>query len=714
MSSQLLYIANNNKMDIQILPDGKAWINRTALVQKIGVSENTIKSGVSRNAHNWKHTIYNGVSYHLIQNLTKEYQDLVIRTYGNPSDFAKYNHIREAMRVKDEDVLTLNEYQSNGKGLSKGQKEDYKDACAFLSWLAQHGKINKSVANQYDYRSLGNFWKGMAQFIKLDNIKLPTNDRSLQRKYKDYVKFGASVVIKETNTTNNATNNATKITQEGIEYLCSIMMDEDGRKFSSKVAMQQYNMIAEQRDWGQISLRTAQRILRKYRHVYEQERHGDKWFMLNREMNINQRRVSQPFAQWQLDGTPEVLWYYDPKGKTVRKLYSFKVMDSHSDYIVGYDIGETENTDVVFNSMKMACRKFNVKPYEIRMDRGSAVISYEAKSLYKNLGIEAKPTTARRARAKRVELWQRIFNDQILVYFKNKSGGNVTVRTEDSRQNPDTFKKYWKEYPTKEKLVEQLELAFALWNNYRADWDGRTPTERLNDAAPDRRNMDNIEAIESFYIWRMNGKKLRPYYVNLDGIEMQVRKRKFRYLPQGSEMEIADFLNTHINRTPFYIKYDPSDLETIALYTLPEGKEKTDENFTFFCHANIKGQSAEWMHEATEAEKEAYKKGRKIQELQRKLTKQKATAIRGRMVAANLEAVRLERLQKDTYNAALLEIERNAMLGFALGNKTMGDIYDEQSEASMKSNKKEITDAYDGELVEVKKTKKDKPLDIYG
>ena len=127
MSSQLLYIANNNKMDIQILPDGKAWINRTALVQKIGVSENTIKSGVSRNAHNWKHTIYNGVSYHLIQNLTKEYQDLVIRTYGNPSDFAKYNHIREAMRVKDEDVLTLNEYQSNGKGLSKGQKEDYKD-----------------------------------------------------------------------------------------------------------------------------------------------------------------------------------------------------------------------------------------------------------------------------------------------------------------------------------------------------------------------------------------------------------------------------------------------------------------------------------------------------------------------------------------------------------------------------------------------------------
>ncbi|HCW06121.1 MAG TPA: transposase, partial [Cytophagales bacterium] len=87
-------------------------------------------------------------------------------------------------------------------------------------------------------------------------------------------------------------------------------------------------------------------------------------------------------SQWQIDGW-DLPFYYkgDYKGKITShlKLVLFTVRDSHSKKIVGYSIGENEDTQLILDGLQDAVKNTGFLPFEIVSDNHSFNRTNEAK-----------------------------------------------------------------------------------------------------------------------------------------------------------------------------------------------------------------------------------------------------------------------------------------------------------------------------------------------
>ena len=569
----------------------------------------------------------------------------------------RYLQMEKGMFLKDEDRQTLLRYKlPDGTNLSEANIQVYEQACAFLAWVTE-GKNNLAYLG---LNRLSVFWLLAREFVSFKGLALPSS-RRLEAKWLDYVRFGAEAVL----TKRFGTRNAAKMETLHVQLVIELM--SDGRKFSKREVARQFRAIAEERGWlelSSISEATIYRYIDANRGDWELSRHGEKFHTLNRELIINQRRVSQPNLQWQADGTPAALWYKNESGQ-ISKLYVLVIMDSHSMAIVGHAIGETENTVLVAEALKMALKTQGKRPLELRTDKGSAFSSGETKSLLASLGIQWKPTARGRARAKTVEVMQNWWQKKITGYYLNKSGMNLTVKTEDSKQNPDFFKA--QSLPNELELAAQIRESLAIWNNTRGQ-DGRSPAERLADPAPQAKSFDATNLLEQFGLWRKRGKKLTRYQFKAEGLELQVGGQVFRYLPSADSMESQAALFQRLMFTQFfYVKYDPTDLEQIGLYILPQGQTETEVNLRFWGYAELKQLSAQLLTEATDAEKVAFHHQRAIQKAQKRWileqTEQRQKVLQeARCVLGG--AIEHQRVHKDAANRAKLELQRLEALGY--------------------------------------------------
>lgn len=596
--------------------------------------------------------------------LKPKYKDLIKSRFGDPYKWIEIQFFADRMVYKSEDQQIINEYRTDtGEALPRAKRIEYKEACGVLAYLETVGKFTKMVVKLQGFQTVSAFWSALFQFIKGRSIKLPTSKR-LQRKLKDYIAHGAYSVISG----KFGNNNRKKVTNEARTVIVKLMRDNFGRKFAKKEVWRQFKALSKANNWGLDSITYACLCghIEQTRHLWYAERHGDKEFMLNQTLIINQRKVSQPHLQWQLDGTPAPLWYYCPNRKTINKLYAAVVIDSHSDAVVGYSIGETENQNLVFSALKMAVRLHGVKPHELRADNGSAIKGAETQSLLSNLKIRFKPSKVGNARSRSVESSQGHWMRTVLTYFENRSGLNITAKTLDSRQNSDKVKQHYKQFPSKSEVIDQLHISFQLYNNWERDQGTRK--ERLQDAAPDLRRVDTLEVLENFYVFRKKGKKYTSYPLTMEGITMQVDKKVYRYLPQvANAQDMASFINRHNNRTKFYIKYDPSDLSQIGLYVLPDSApEANEEYFRFLTWATTKKLSAQYLPEATDEELETYRYMRQVQREQVQQVKDELSAHEELLQNMNVlqGGIDIQTVRKDDWNNARLEVERMRDLGF--------------------------------------------------
>jgi hypothetical protein len=341
-------------------------------------------------------------------------------------------------------------------------------------------------------------------------------------------------------------------------------------------------------------------------------------------------------------------------------------MDSHSMAIVGYAIGQSEQTTMVAEALKMALKTQSKKPWELRTDKGSAFSSGETRSLLANLGINWKPTTTGRARAKSIEVMQNWWMKRATGYFENKSGMNLTVKTEDGKQNPDYLKANLDKLPNCQELAGQIRQSLAMWNNTKGQ-DGRSPADRLGDAAPQARDFEAASLVEQFGLWRKRGKKLTRYQFKMEGLEFQVGGQVFRYLPFAETAKAqAALLQKLMFTQVFYVKYDPTDIEQIALYILPDGAKEEEGNLRFWGYGELKQLSAQMLAEASENERKAFHKQREIQKEQKAWVLEQAESRKRVLEAANILSGGIEhkRVHKEASNAAKLELQRLQALGY--------------------------------------------------
>lgn len=590
------------------------------------------------------------------------------------------NKAMEICPIEDKEYLT-SLILPNGTHLEQKKRLVYENKCKVLGFLSRLHPIIEEKVLHFGVENVASFWKLIAEYIKEQSIKLPKNIRRLTDTFKKYLKEGVSAIVsgKFGNT------NSIKLGEAERLVIIELYAPKNGQKFTKKQVHKHFLAVAKENGWEHckdVTYRAVAKVLSETKGQWMLERHGSKNFMLEQVMTINRRKASGRNLVWQLDGTPEHLWYYDPVRRTVDKLYVMKVMDSRSWKIVGYSICYTETSNSVFEAMKMACTVHGVKPLEVRSDKGSAMQSGETKELMENLGARFYPTATGNARAKSIEAWQKLFNQQVLTYFMNKSGGNVTVKDLNSKQNPDKLKQNYKNYPSKEEYIVQLRQAFALYNNM-PNSKGVSPQEVYEQSAEKGKELSIFEQFECFAIWRKKGKSIQPYQYTYRGLTLEVGKERYRYIPELSSEDLAVFNNRHIDTTTFYVKYDPSDLKQIALYELPNGAECEGENMRFVCDVKLKGFTSESNMDATPEEKERYKHLRNAQREQVKKAKEATNNRRDYLTNENLliGGIELERIHKDSHNKAELEVQRLEMLGY--GSELTSDTNKELSNVSL-------------------------------
>lgn len=686
-----------------------------AELEACGISKDTVISGAKRYVKHWRMGKFQGLRHFSYDHMTLKYKKLVHAHYGDPKKYLRREALRNGLVWRTEDAAEIDAYRdSEGLQLSKAKRQEYKKAAALLALIDEVER--EELYGAYGAEDPKRFWQMCYALIKNEGYALPAS-RRLKAKLKQYRKNGASVVVPS----RYANNNARRLDQRALDILATLMMDLYGRKFKVKEVYRQFLALAKAHglryvlEPKPVTYAAVAKAVKEMKGEWERDRGGSKLYMNNRELVINQERASEPHLQWQMDGTPEALWYYDADRDTIDKLYVFKVIDSHSNAIVGYSVGKTETSHSVFEALKTACMLNGVMPHEIRSDKGSANTAYETQELFGNLGVNFLPTQAGRARAKFIEAWQNHMNTRVYTYFMNKSGCNITAKLQDSHQNPEKLKAYARQYPSREELVEQIALAMELWNELESPGDGRTPRERLADKAPRARKLEHYELIEHFMIWRRKGKSLVKYRFTNEGLSMTVKKHTYRYLPDSdNEMAVAEFLNRHMDLTEFYVKYDPSDMEHLAIYQLAAGMEEREENMRFVAYCKLKHAVKQSMMDTTPEDSKRLARLRRIQKAQHKVIERKNKEREERLREEDLliGAVQFEDVYKDSWNRARLAVERRHALGYE------AEILDDKAKrmSSMSaggSGSKERIDAYDKD-VEMDGKKDDDRLDVYG
>lgn len=652
--------------DILII-DEVLYVSFECLVH-LGIPVDTIKSNIRRTSPNWVAIPHpQDARKRLIayEPLRTKYKQLVVNRFGDPYTYVRLRFIDNKLVYRDIDWATITEYRTDtGLALPKRKQLEYKESCGLLAYLdtVAQGRLNRQVVRAQGFDTVKVFWESVYQYIKGRSMTLPAS-RRIKTKLQEYRDVGAYAVIHS----NYSNSHRTKIDDTAQTILVKLMRDQYGRKFSKKEVWRQFRSLSKQHNLGldSISYVCLWSHINATEHLWYGERHGQKEYMLNKTVSINQRKVSQPHLQWQIDGTQDPLWYYDEQLKTINKLYSVVVMDSHSDAIVGYSLGTSETQNLVFSAIKMAIQVHSAKPHELRSDKGSANTGAETKNLLRNLGVRFKPSKVGNARARTVEREQGHWMKNVLTYFKNKSGQNITAGSMDSRQNSDKVKANYKDYPRKAELIEQLHLSFQLHNHWEMP-NGGTRKELLEDETPDLRTVNALDIVELFYVFRRKGRKFIKYPFTIEGISMQVSGKLYRYVPQTTDpREMADFFATHENQTKFYVKYDPSDLSQIALYVLPDGKEEVEEELRFLTWAVTKAKSAQYLPEATDEEKEAYRFYRQVQREQQQRAIETLDEHEQLLESMNIlnGGIDMRQARKEEYNKAKLEVDRLRALG---------------------------------------------------
>lgn len=659
------------------IQNGELYIQPKEVIEA-GLSEQTF--------HDWRartqpSSYKDGVESFVLFNELPAKWRVLINDYYQPSAlrYAQFHLIAQVSILTDSDWQTIQDFswELNGvsQKLSSTAKTEIEQAAKMLNWLVGIEKYN---LQKYAVISMKELWALAIEFIKWHNIKLPTS-RRLSEKIKQYTDDGAACLISEKYGNKNPSKILKPLTDdnETIDDAptigdLAIRLMQDDRKFSAKEVARQVWAILNERGievgskkkgityqaiWGHINTNA---------HLWALQRGGETAFRKERELRINARPLSMPHIQWQMDGTLFSVFYKNEQGK-VDKLYAVIVMDTCSRAIIGWDISYTENTTATFNALKMAIKRTGYLPSELRTDKGAAFKSGEVQEMLKQLSIAWLPSRARNPKSRSIESQQNIWLNNIARYYPAYGGANITAQASDaSHRSLEAMQNVrLNELGDKQSLIHCVIESICIHNAHRND-KGESANQRLKQATTARK-MDGATLLEEFSVWRKKGARLTKYHLTPEGIEMEVNKMKFRYIPTGAEVAQADFMNSQLKNRAFYIKYDPTNLESILIYTLPEGKTESPENMRRIGEFILKGQSAQSFRDASQEEIDNFQHGMRLKKLQLERAKTEGDKISQLLSSTKV----LERgltfgdVHKEDYSEARREFEGIVNAGYA-------------------------------------------------
>lgn len=422
----------------------------------------------------------------------------------------------------------------------------------------------------------------------------------------------------------------------------------------------EYLYHCHQQQWKPVSEERIRQIIVENRQQIDYARFGESYHY-DVYGRTRTRRKPMPDQLWSIDGTPVNLFQMREDGEIIATtVYLFAVADAGSAKILGWSYGYTEDSELVYRAIKMACHVAGALPYQFQYDNGKAVISKAITEVRDKL---AKYNTANRpykAKPKYIEQIFALVQDQALRANDHFRGGNTDTRSPRFMPNQDfvaLMKKNATPPAVREENMYYMDEAIAFWNNRKEKKTGLTPNQKYAQQDPNRRVYDTLAFVTDFYL-----RKDDKMYLQ-DGIQLQITTKlqtsKTEKLQKQTHhlrytVEHIDDWDATMMRKHFTIYYDPDNLDTIYLFQ----KEK------FVTHATLWNPLPGAIADYQEGE------GARVQEHIQKQKQQEAT-IKAAVIStenylqnAGLVKAGFKNVHKDAYNQAEAELDHYRKLGY--------------------------------------------------
>ncbi|WP_188556446.1 hypothetical protein [Hymenobacter glacieicola] len=572
-----------------------------------------------------------------------------------------------------EDLATLREYRITRESVDLGTGEALKNelsglpdtklraavlACRWLALMSSPRWKSKAtrVKLNPDFAKLSDMQMACVAVYSADGVDLPTSYSKVQAKLREYEENGALAVVPR----QFGNVNSRKIAEEQLETL--IQLYSDARKPSFELVHRWYTEVVDKRRelglelWPEVTVGTVKNnlMLPDVQPVWYLPRHGFKAWKERYEYTMLRHRPTFRDALWVVDGT-KVNYYYRTAKGVAAKLQVIAVIDAHSDYWLGWEFCEQEDSDAVGRALRAALRTAGgVKPWQVQYDNDRSNLKFFAN--WAGLHFPAMPNNGQ---SKVIERALGALQQHVMRRHRSFTGQNITATSLAGKANPELLRELVKEgaLMSLEETMREASLDFHAWNNMVSKKDGKTPKERyLASQHPETRSYFTEEdEMETFWKWNDQLITYRSDELRMVKSRISNHYEVVTELPgpvPGTMTKVPD-LDFHMRNVGqrFWVKYDPEQAAPtrVALFL---GEDKR-----FVAWADNKEAMPGALVDYQEGSRAAINARLAAKKEQRAQTAERLANITERLDAEELVKLGHEFVPKDALNAAQADLE---------------------------------------------------------
>jgi len=491
----------------------------------------------------------------------------IIRVLGEPTKEAGKTPYANEIRSDAEAITYYHDYTYNeDKHLPEEAKMQYANEAAILNTIKRVMDTQRAARARHGKKKrMGEFWDEATTWVTSESTilkwphKLPTNARTLERKYSAYLEDGYYSLIHK----GYGNGNADRLTEEGKRWLIA-RFGTPIEKLTTKQLFEEYNRIAPERGWMQLK---TELTVYKYLHLPEVQpiwwgmRYGE---LAAKEKFNRQHRTLLPTMRdsiWYSDGT-KLNYYYRTEDGKIETCTVYEVIDAYSECFLGYHISKSEDFEAQYYSYRMALQFAKQRPYEIRYDNQGGHKKLENGGFLQKMAHLAINTMPYNGKSKTIESAFGRFQAEYLHREWYFTGQNITAKKEESRQNMEFILANKTNLPTLDEVKAKYKQRRDAWNKGNHFDTGKPRIEMYRESVnPKAQKMEWFEMLEIFGI--MTDK---PNTYRASGIEIQVKNIKYAYEVLGEDGQPdTEFLESNVDRK-FFVKYDPNDMSIVSLF----------------------------------------------------------------------------------------------------------------------------------------------------
>ena len=506
-----------------------------------------------------RYPAYNSPSLVEFRSLSREWKDIITATFGNPPEVISKSWFSEQYIYdqKAYDFYCDHTYgDDNSTHLSTDLRQQYAYNASVLNTAIKIKANRKTYVKTIGAKNV-DMWQAISNdvnaFTEVPH-NLPTTRDSLRRKINQYVKGGYVSLI-----SGKLTNkNASKVKEDQQFALIDSLISKHTNLDNVQIS-EIYNEVAKINNWDTITSSTIANRKTESNLITYAARNGASQLSNNLLVQNKRYKPSGSMAYWTLDGWDAELLYQktstNNKGHNVtsyhNRLTMVVVLDTVTDYPVGYAIGTHETPQLIKQALKNAVLHVNeilgelYIPYQLQSDNYAKKALEE---LYNNCSQVYTPAKVKNAKSKVIEPYFNYLNKKFCRLFPNWSGFNISSGSKN-KPNDEFLQKIKHTFPDAEGCYNQL---VSVINKDRANKQKAYINYFINSEKQDyKKYLSKERFLDVFGETTGKTNKLRG-----DGIRLVLNKEEHYF----DCFDINFRKNAHID---WILKYDPDNMDEV-------------------------------------------------------------------------------------------------------------------------------------------------------